>query len=169
MFSCDSFLPNNSRNCFCANWNDGPNVNWYFMTNFVLREVSWHFRELFHTGNSGLHILHGSFITEENATDWKLGKYLKALFDLFSDYPIGRDAAFGIWSGNHNCRQNCLHSKQKRDQEEQKQSKNEIRLDKGRSSRSLNKKKAREKVEFNIKKVKSIDEDLQNVCSQQES
>ena len=127
------------------------------MTNFVLREISWHFRESFHTGNCGLHILHGSFITEENATDWNLGKYLKALFDLLSDYPIGRDAALGICKGNHNCRQNCLHSKPKRDQTEQK-----------KEFQKLEQEKAREKVEFNIKKVKSIDEDLQKVCSQQE-
>ena len=122
------------------------------MTNFVLREVSWHFRELFHTGNSGLHILHGSFITEENATDWKLGKYLKALFDLFSDYPIGRDAALGICNVNHNCRQNYLHSKQKRDQEEEKQSKKEVRRNKRRSCRRLNKKKQERKLSLILKK-----------------
>ena len=122
------------------------------MTNFVLREVSWHFRELFHTGNNGLHTLHGSFITEENATDWKLGKYLKALFDLFSDYPIGRDAALGICNGNHNCRQNCLHSKQKRDQEEEKQSQKEIRRNQRKSSRSFNKKKQEKKLNLTLKK-----------------
>ena len=122
------------------------------MTNFVLREVSQHFRELFHTGNNGLHILHGPFITEENATDWKLGKYLKALFDLFSDYPIGRDAALGICNGNHNCRQNCLHSKQKRDQEEEKQSQKEIRRNKRKSSRSFNKKKQEKKLNLTLKK-----------------
>ena len=122
------------------------------MTNFVLREVSWYFRELFYIGNCGLHILHRSFITEENATDWKLGRYLKALFDLFSDYPIRRDATYGICNGNHNCRQNCLHSRTKRDQEEQKQSKKEIKRNKRRSSRSFNKKKQEKKLNLTLKK-----------------
>ena len=47
--------------------------------------------DLLHLGNFGVHILHGSFKTGENATDWKLGKTSKAAFNFFSDSHPRRD------------------------------------------------------------------------------
>ena len=62
-----------------------PNVNWPFYDKLCDERSKLTLPDLFHTGGCSLHILHGSFKAGENATDWKLGKTLKAIFNLFSD------------------------------------------------------------------------------------
>ena len=89
---------------------DGPNVNWSFYDKLCDERSKLTLPELLHTGSYGLHILHESFKNGENATDWKLGKTLKALFNLFRDSPARRAdykkltsmsyAAFGICDCN---------------------------------------------------------------------
>ena len=69
---------------------DGHNVNWsnYNKLNNERNELA--LPELLHTGSCGLHILHRSFKTGANATEWKLGKILKGRYILFDDSPARR-------------------------------------------------------------------------------
>ena len=90
---------------------DGPNVNSSFCDKLSDDRSKLTLPELLHTGSCGLNILHGSFKTAENATDWKLGKTLKVLFNFFSDSPSRRAdytelrgmpyATFRICKNNH--------------------------------------------------------------------
>ena len=90
---------------------DGPNVNSSFYDKLSDERSKLTLPELLRTGSCGLHILHGSFKTVENATDWKLGKTLKALFNFFGNSPSRRTdytelrgmpyAAFRICKNNH--------------------------------------------------------------------
>ena len=67
---------------------DGPNVNWSFYDKLCDQRSKVTRPELVETESCGLHILHGSFKAGKNLTDWKIGKTLKTLFNLFSDSPI---------------------------------------------------------------------------------
>ena len=69
---------------------DGSNVNWSFYNKLNNERNELTLPELLHTGSCGLHILHGSFKTGVNATEWKLVKILKGLYKLFDDSPARR-------------------------------------------------------------------------------
>ena len=68
---------------------DGPNVIWsYNKLNNEHNEFT--LPEVLDTGSCGLHILHGSFKTDTNTTEWKLAKILKGLYKLFDDSSARR-------------------------------------------------------------------------------
>ena len=66
---------------------DSPNVTWSIYNKLNNKRNELTLPELLHTGSCVLHILHGSFKTGENATEWKLAKILKGLYILFDDSP----------------------------------------------------------------------------------
>ena len=82
---------------------DGPNVNWLFYDKISNERDNLALPELLHTGSCGLHILHGSFKTGASATDWNLGKILKALHKVFDDSPARRADFTGLTVTTFQC------------------------------------------------------------------
>lgn len=71
---------------------DSPNVNWSFYDKLSNERNEIRLPELPVCNSCGLHILHGSFKTGENQTEWKLEtQILKSLYKLFDDSPVRRD------------------------------------------------------------------------------
>ena len=68
---------------------DGPNVNWALLDDLFIhrKEVNANTPSLVNTGSCGLHIVHGSFGTASETTDWKLEASLKSFYKNFKDSP----------------------------------------------------------------------------------
>ena len=79
---------------------DGPNVNWKTV------EIIEDHRKIHNPncpnliviGSFGLHVVHGACGAGQNATDWSLDKFLKAIYSIFKmararceDYLVGND------------------------------------------------------------------------------
>ena len=79
---------------------DGSNVNWSFYNKLNNERNELTLPELLHTGSCGLLILHGSFKTGVNATEWKLVKILKGLYKLFDD-SLARRADYTELTGTN--------------------------------------------------------------------
>ena len=71
---------------------DGPNVNWKTV------EIIEDHRKIYDPSCSylivigsyvsyGLHVVHGAYAADQNATDWSLDKFLEAIYSLFKMAP----------------------------------------------------------------------------------
>ena len=79
---------------------DGPNVNWKFHDLLVAAREESGLPGILNVGSCGLHVVHGAFKTGAKATDWDLGKVLKALFVILHDTPARRSDYFDV-TGSH--------------------------------------------------------------------
>ena len=68
---------------------DGPNVNWK-----TVEIIEDHRKiqdpncpNLIVIGSCGLHVVHGDYGAGQNATDWSLDKFLKAIYSIFKMAP----------------------------------------------------------------------------------
>ena len=70
---------------------DGPSNNWSVLDRLSL-QCEWdELPALENVGSCGLQVLHGAFKTTFQATDWALGKILKAMWNLFHDSLARRE------------------------------------------------------------------------------
>ena len=68
---------------------DGPNINWK-----TVEIIEDHQKiqdpncpNLIVIGSCGLHVVHGDYGTGQNATDWSLDNFLKAIYSIFKMAP----------------------------------------------------------------------------------
>ena len=70
---------------------DGPNVNWKFYTDLTKERNSEELPQLLNIGSCGLHIVHGGLQKGVNESGWKLGHFMRSLWQLFHDIPARRE------------------------------------------------------------------------------
>ena len=70
---------------------DGPNVSLKFLNDTAKDRVAIGQHELIFIGTCGLHVIHGTFKTGAESTDWKIKKILKAAFQILPDSPAKRE------------------------------------------------------------------------------
>lgn len=70
---------------------DGPNVNWKFFDNIRQKILDDYNSQLLNIGSCGLHVVHNSFKTGAEKTEWGLSSLLSSLYYLFKDSPARRE------------------------------------------------------------------------------
>src|SRR5215467_2097308 len=70
---------------------DGSSVNWKFHSTINDQMKRDSNVSLIDVGSCGLHIIHGAFKYAVKACMWKVDKFLKSLFLLFTDTPARRE------------------------------------------------------------------------------
>ena len=69
---------------------DGLSINWKTVE---ITEDHWKIQDpncpnLIVIGGCGLHVVHGAYGAGQNATDWSLDKFLKAIYSIFKMAPV---------------------------------------------------------------------------------
>ena len=69
---------------------DDPSVNWCFSDEVVKNREEMELGQLINIGSCGLHIIHGSFKTGVENTDWSIKVTVKGAFQILPDSPARR-------------------------------------------------------------------------------
>ena len=79
---------------------DGPNINWklFDLLKSYREDAEW--SSLLNLGSCSLLIIHGAFQTGNKATDWEIGKVLKAMWKIFNDSPARRELFVRVCEAN---------------------------------------------------------------------
>ena len=66
---------------------DGPSVNWKFYEAVTKDRAEDKLHQLINIGSCGLHLIHGAFKSEAEATNWNIKKVLQSAFQILHDSP----------------------------------------------------------------------------------
>ena len=66
---------------------NGPTTNWSVLQILAEKHLENKFPALLNVGSCGLHLLYGVLGTGLEATQWNLGKILKAMWQIFHNSP----------------------------------------------------------------------------------
>ena len=69
---------------------DDPSVNWCFYDEVVKNREEMELHQLTNIGSCGLHIMHGSFKTGIEVTDWNIKPLQKVLFKSYTIHLLDR-------------------------------------------------------------------------------
>lgn len=72
---------------------DGPNVNFAFLREYksYIKEISSNDDvEIIDIGSCSLHLVHGSYKTAHNKSNWHINKFLRSIYYLLKDHPSRR-------------------------------------------------------------------------------
>ena len=79
---------------------DGPSTNWKFYNLVVDDRKEKGLPQLINIGSCGLHVIHGSFKTGAEKTDWNLKKIMKAAHTILHNMPARREDYERHWLPN---------------------------------------------------------------------
>ena len=70
---------------------DGPSVNWKFFNTVTKKREEDELPALINIGSCSLHVIHGTFKTGVEATNWNIKKTLRGAFCILHDSPARRE------------------------------------------------------------------------------
>ena len=70
---------------------DGPSVNWKFYEAVTKDRAEDKLHQLINIGSCGLHVIHGAFKSDAEATNWNIKKVLQSAFQILHDSPARRE------------------------------------------------------------------------------